>query len=948
MWKKTKEALFTLGRGGPLTLCAAALVLMAGHGQAYGQAAPRGGGGGAAVGNAINPDVFPLSLTAVPDINVLGLLDKTGTNATAWPWQPITQTGQQTALQALGKALFWDMQVGGDGIQACATCHYHAGADHRKVNQMSPGLRGGDNVHDFIGTNGFIGANQVLTTGDFAGGPDNPGRGLPTSEAALIAVNSIGDAPDGTPGSVVKADSTLDVNDVVSSQGIRAGTHDGVSANRVDTATLHDNDNAQGFTHDFTTNAPGVPDTVRRVEPRNAPTVLNAVYNHRNFWDGRADSFFNGRNPAGFRDPDARVKVVDGDGIGDELLMLPFSSLASQAVGPTGSEFEMVFEFRTADLGKKLENAQPLRGQLIDPNDSLLGTGAPPGFEIDATYGRGLIGTYGERIKDIFDDRFWNSALCLDEGGEVVDCQIANPAAGLPDSEGVCVDSTGLTVDCQIDNPAGYSLLAYNFPLFFGLAVQAYEATLFTEETIVDLIGGGIATGTLTNGAGRQLRTFVVDGQPLEACIVALALNNRAAAQADAEQICAAHYAKFIHPKAHSGTESNLALFPVPAGAPIGGCIRPTDPFTCETSPNEANGIATILNVERGLGRWFAGATACSVCHFNPEFNGATVQNITGWGAGPVGVLPPGQVAREVEQPVVAERMITFNGQPAVYDAGFYNIGVRPTPEDIALGADQGGVPLSLSKLMEIFVGGDATGYDIEKINTIQGWLTAGNVLMIPFSPTDLTPVPWELNIACGAGLNNPNANNNPGPQCVPQMVRGERLLRNGAFKAQGLRNAFFTGPYLHNGSKMNLRQVLEFYKTAGDFQNLNFHNLDAGMRIFDLGPTDEASVVELMEIGLTDWRVAYEEGKFDHPELCIPNGHDDVTGETILVGLPAVGNGGNARRLQTFEEHLTGSDHEHDLTDACTVFDLLEGDVVLNGKSVIDVPPAPPETTTP
>ena len=44
-----------------------------------------------------------------------------------------------TAL-ALGKALFWDMQVGSDGIQACASCHFRAGADPQSKNQVSPGL----------------------------------------------------------------------------------------------------------------------------------------------------------------------------------------------------------------------------------------------------------------------------------------------------------------------------------------------------------------------------------------------------------------------------------------------------------------------------------------------------------------------------------------------------------------------------------------------------------------------------------------------------------------------------------------------------------------------------------------------------------------------------------------------------------------------------------------
>ena len=36
--------------------------------------------------------------------------------------------------QQLGKALFWDIQIGSDG-QACASCHFHAGADIRKIGR---------------------------------------------------------------------------------------------------------------------------------------------------------------------------------------------------------------------------------------------------------------------------------------------------------------------------------------------------------------------------------------------------------------------------------------------------------------------------------------------------------------------------------------------------------------------------------------------------------------------------------------------------------------------------------------------------------------------------------------------------------------------------------------------------------------------------------------------
>ena len=46
---------------------------------------------------------------------------------------------------------------------------------------------------------------------------------------------------------------------------------------------------------------------VRRVEPRNTPTMINAVFNHRNFWDMRAQNVFNGVNPFGDRDPNAFV-----------------------------------------------------------------------------------------------------------------------------------------------------------------------------------------------------------------------------------------------------------------------------------------------------------------------------------------------------------------------------------------------------------------------------------------------------------------------------------------------------------------------------------------------------------------------------------------------------------------------------------------------------------------
>ena len=57
---------------------------------------------------------------------------------------------------ALGKSLFWDMQVGSDHVQACASCHFRAGADPRSKNQVNRGA-----------TSVFSGPNVQLDASDF-------------------------------------------------------------------------------------------------------------------------------------------------------------------------------------------------------------------------------------------------------------------------------------------------------------------------------------------------------------------------------------------------------------------------------------------------------------------------------------------------------------------------------------------------------------------------------------------------------------------------------------------------------------------------------------------------------------------------------------------------------------------------------------------------------------
>jgi hypothetical protein len=192
------------------------------------------------------------------------------------------------AARALGKALFWDMRLGSDNL-ACASCHFHAGADSRSKNQINPGLNRVNNptrtadsdatFGDGTGKTGFkktAGANYKLSPFDF---PFHRTQNMEDRNSAI----------------------TYDTNDVVSSQGSFGGF---VLTEDPDPTRFPDF--CGGTDNTFMVN--GVP--VRKVEPRNTPTTINAIFNHRNFWDGRANNVFNGVSPFGTRDQDARVVAL--------------------------------------------------------------------------------------------------------------------------------------------------------------------------------------------------------------------------------------------------------------------------------------------------------------------------------------------------------------------------------------------------------------------------------------------------------------------------------------------------------------------------------------------------------------------------------------------------------------------------------------------------------------
>jgi hypothetical protein len=136
--------------------------------------------------------------TALFGVCLLGFARAASAQQDPPPLDQIIQN--RTAAIALGKALFWDTAAGSDG-QACASCHFHAGADNRIKNQINPGtLRTDDPTSGMTFGPTASGAatsgpNYTLRTGDFPfhqfNNPDarNSGVRFTTDDVASSACN---------------------------------------------------------------------------------------------------------------------------------------------------------------------------------------------------------------------------------------------------------------------------------------------------------------------------------------------------------------------------------------------------------------------------------------------------------------------------------------------------------------------------------------------------------------------------------------------------------------------------------------------------------------------------------------------------------------------------------------------------------------------------------------
>lgn len=244
----------------------------------------------------------------------------------------------------------------------------------------------------------------------------------------------------------------------------------------------------------------------------------------------------------------------------------------------------------------------------------------------------------------------------------------------------------------------------------------------------------------------------------------------------------------------------------------------------------------------------FANEGKCLDCHAGPELTKASVRHAQGGKS--------------------AIKAMAMGTGTALYDSGFYNIGVTPTTDDRGRGGnDLNGYPLSFSR---------------------QSLFHRLELLPMPFPIFGNDHLPAKDEDLGSAVCTDLNGNGVCEPQ-DPILPAFQRVAVDGAFKTPGLRNVELTGPYFHNGGVATLRQVVQFYNRGGNFCRLNSRDLDKSIVPLGLTAQQEQQMVAFL-VSLTDIRVKHRMAPFDHPELRVPDDGFDTTGTRHVEAVGALG----------------------------------------------------------
>lgn len=352
------------------------------------------------------------------------------------------------AAEALGKFLFWDMQVGSDFMRkgddkyigtACASCHYKHGMDAR--NRHTERI-------------------PYVVWDQYPQHKEHPleFRDTPQPYDAVASA---------THASTVRADTPLHL--IVGSQGVNRRLFQKLNLDAPRPGQEWYSEQSIAPTHNPKSSIPeewemfyqdhdARKNGFRQITSRNSPTVINAGFADRLFHDGRAESTFNGFSIFGdfddqeviyHRDESGQIKLV-------KIAILK-AALASQAVGPIVNEVEMSYKGRTfVDVARKLLPAKILAYQDVSAQDPVLSN--------FTQYHKQK--TYEDLIKRAFRREWWDSS----------------------DAHG-----HAQKVELKLARAKGEvgSLMEANFSLFWGLSLLIYQSELVSNNSPFDAMMSG-------------------------------------------------------------------------------------------------------------------------------------------------------------------------------------------------------------------------------------------------------------------------------------------------------------------------------------------------------------------------------------------------------------------------------------------------------------------------
>lgn len=855
------------------------------------------------------------------------------------------------AAKLLGKLWFWDMQVGSDFGQiqdntdasrngqfigtACASCHYRFGTDARDTH---------------------VARIPVVVWNKYQlGAPagQQPSLGFGEQQREFDPLKSaIQKVP------FAELDKNAPFSTVIGSQGVEPRNFSCLKPMSEGTRTWVEENSAPWCVKgedgrqiiDEHTMFVSPERAVRQITPRNSPTVINACFADRLFSDGRAESTFNGFSI--FGDIDKR-EVIHRRELQDDrraipvTIAIPHAALASQAVGPVLNEVEMSWKGRTwQHLAQKLLPAHPLKFQTVDPQDSVLGMWSPEWA------GEGATKTYRDLIKIAFRREWWDGGDADESAPDRADV----PLELSRDKETQHVPN-GTLMEANFSLYWGLSLLMYQSTLisdqtpFDAMMVGNPEPVnerfrrenargsflnVFLDRKVINTTG---TTGLEVHTSGASLfqhglRAFLRSGcvechsGPLFSEVYDRLPGQETAAderqfgihylierallpisRSDAVATKKLQYRREIDGAVESKlTAWNPHIRQIVARLVIefdrlredaAGDVSELEKSICMVlSQNSAGAVGNTGDTAQQIASMLMKFEKEFVSRFGERWFFTEEERVT-LAKTLLAKLRVEFVRLSPEQAKVRPPLPihgALSSRPyQFYDLGFYALGVSLPRYDRGNGGRNGGSAGSQYNFSQQMAISSGTTYIATTVD--ESWSGSG-------APDNQR----RANQHFVSRTRQAVMDESPSGFRKPLLHDNETAFW-GAFKTPTLRNVELTAPYMHNGRFMTLRGVIEFYDRHGeDEDSLNVprdrtDNPDMHPKIDSVELTESDKLaLHFFLLSLTDERVHYEQGPFDHPSLLLVNGYQEHGGklEEVIVDAMQKGTHPNGRLPET------------------------------------------------